>query len=363
MKYIVLVVLCLFTFQFTIAQIQPDGPYKKYYDSGELLLEGQYLSNKRASTWKSYYKNGQVKSIYSYKDGKQNKDFISYYEDGSLKSKTEKEDDTYIKRSFYKSGELKTINELGNGYFKKFLKNGKLLVESTYSNSELSGEWKQFYENGQIAWIVTYKDGYRHGMYKQYYENGDIKLEGNISKDKVNGQEKRFLKNRELEWTGTYQKGQLHGTWTKFNAEGSKPEKIKFKNGLSSNKEFRKIITPTKVPDGVTQRIPIYPGCEKALTNRKRKTCMNNNVSAFILKNFNTNLAKGLLPGKKRIFIKFKANKKGEIEVIDVAGPTPSLKLEAYRVIKMLPKVVPAMQDGKLKNFPFSIPIVFQVTR
>ena len=361
MKLIFTIILFLFSIQLSFAQDQPDGPFIDYYDTGELKVEGQYKNDKRVGAWKSYHKNGQISRLYSYNKGKRNKEYISYYNNGTLKNITEKIDDEYISTGYYKSGDLKYKRQVETGYYKGYFESGVIKLEANYLEHDLVGEWKRFYENGQLEWFVTYKDGYRHGLYKQYYENGDLKTEGNNSKDKVHGEEKRFLENNVLEWTGNYNKGLLSGSWTKYSAIGDKSEKVKFKKGIASKSQFVDVLTLTKVAEGITEFIPIYPGCENALTNKTRKACMNRNIKMFIVKTFNKDIANGLSSGKKRIIIKFKLDKKGDIEIVKVTGPSAPLKLEAYRVVKMLPKIKPAIQRGKPVIFPFSLPIVFQV--
>jgi len=361
MKSIFTILLVLFSFHLSFSQNYPDGPFKDYYDSGELKVEGQYKNKKRVGAWKSYYKNGQISKLYSYKNGKRNKINTSYYKDGIVKSKTEKIGDEYIGTGFYKSGKLKYKRQVETGYYNGYFESGAIKTEANYLEFDLIDEWKRFYENGQLAWLVTYKDGYRHGAYKHYYQNGDIKLEGSNSKDKVDGEEKRFLINNVLEWEGNYSKGLMNKTWTKFNTNGDEIEKIKYKKGVASNSLYTDLLIPTKVAEGVTDIIPIYPGCEDSLTNKTRKACMNRNVNSFIVKNFNKNIAKNLTSGKKRIIVNFKADKNGNIEIVKVVAPSVNLQIEAYRVIKLLPKLTPALQNGKFKIFPFSIPIVFQV--
>lgn len=361
MKYFLVIILFLFTLQFNFAQDQPNGPYQEFYDSGELKKEGHYKNNKRVGNWKRYYKNGQISKDYSYTDGKYNLEAISYYKNGIVSLKTIKEDNVYIRYKYYESGKLKYKRQYKSGYYIGFYESGGKKIEATYLDFDLVGEWKKYYETGELEWSVNYKNGYRNGPYKKYSKNGDLILEGNNLKDKVDGEEKRYSLGNVLEWKGNYREGILNKSWIKLDAKGNIVEKIKIKDGVTSNLAFADILKPTKVPEGITERIPIYPGCEKSLTNKKRKSCMNKNVTAFISKNFNLELAKILPTGKKRIFVKFKANKNGEIEVLNVTGPSLKLKLEAYRVIKMLPKVLPAVQDGKIKTFQFSIPIVFQV--
>jgi len=364
MKYIYIIILFLFSIQFSLAQNKPDGPHQEFYDSGELKKEGQYKNNKRIGEWRQYHKNGQVSKAYSYNNGKYNKEQISYFENGIVSNKTKLEDGNFVHFGYYKSGKLSYKRQDKSGYFKSYYESGAKEIEANYFESDLVGEWKKFYENGKLEWLVTYKDGYRNGIYKKYDENGNLKLEGSNSKGKVNGEEKRYLPGNQLEWKGNYSKGVLKGTWTKYDQKGKKIEKIKFKEGITSKPEYGDVLKPTIVADGVIERVPIYPGCEDMLTNKMRKQCMNTNVNQFIGKNFNTDLALDLnLIGKQRILLNFKIDKTGKVIEAKAKAPHPGLEEEAVRVISLLPTVEPAYQRDQPVIIPFSIPIVFQIQK
>jgi antitoxin component YwqK of YwqJK toxin-antitoxin module len=351
------ILLLLFSFQLSFSQDHPDGPFKDYYDSGELKVEGQYKNEKQIGNWKSYHKNGQISSEYSYDDGMRDKEYISYYKDGSVKRKVEKSGDFYVRRSYYESGNLKTQSLIENGYYKEYLENGALIIEANYKTNELDGEWKRYYENGNIEWVVTYTDGYRSGGYKHFFENGNLKLEGENKFDKKNGEEKRYDENNNLEWKGYYSNNKFAKSWVKYNTKGKKIEKVKVKND-STVLNLDKI----KVPDGVIEKVPVFPGCGIVYGNRARKACMSSAVSKFIAKKFNTDIAADLdLIGRQRIIVVFKIDKIGDVTQIKAKAPHPALNEEAIRIISLLPRVIPGYQKQKPVIIPFSIPIVFQV--
>jgi len=113
------------------------------------------------------------------------------------------------------------------------------------------------------------------------------------------------------------------------------------------------------VPYAIVEEAPIFPGCE----NSEHRSCFSQSVDQHVRRTFNSKLAKslGLKPGKKRIFVMFKINEKGEIIDIQSRAPHPKLQEEAVRVIKTLPKMTPAKQRGKKVSIRYSLPIAFMV--
>ncbi len=362
MKLPLLMLSIFFICQNTYSQSE-DGPFKKYFDNGTPQTEGQYLNNKRVGEWKNYYENGQLKSVVKYdKEGNRDKSYLSYYEDGTLQNKTQLEDKNYISRGYYKSGELYFERIPESGYYKEYRKDGTLKIEANYLNYQLYGTWKSFYENGKVNWEVAYFEGYRNGGYKNYDNTGNLKLEGIMIKDKKLGEEKRYYDNGELEWKGSYYNDKLDKTWTRYDLSGKKIEKVRFKRGETSSSPEAKSLQPTSVPDGVIEKVPVYPGCEDVAGNKFKKNCMSSALSGFVNNNFNTNVVKGKdLHGVQKINVIFKINKEGNVEDISAKGPHPVLEEEAIRVIRNLPKLEPGYQRGKPVIVPYALPIIFQV--
>ena len=116
------------------------------------------------------------------------------------------------------------------------------------------------------------------------------------------------------------------------------------------------------VPFNVIENVPIFPGCENEKGNEAKKQCMSDNISKFVNKKFDTDLASELgLTGRQRINVIFKIDKTGNIVGIQARAPHPGLEKEAKRVIGLLPKMKPGKQRGKPVNVPYSLPILFQV--
>lgn len=352
-----LLILCA---QFSFAQQLE--PFKDYYETGELKTEGFKLENKNHGIWKSYYQDGQLRRQSSYTKGKRSPEYVAYYKDGLISDKIEKSKGVYINTAYYKTGELFYERQYKTGFYKGFYKSGALKTEASYENFELVGLWKSFDEEGNLVWEVTYKDGYREGLYKSYYKSGILKLEGYNVKDKKQGIEKRYNTHGLLEWKGSYKDNKLSKSWTKYDVDGNKIDKVKFKNGVALNAEGLNVISATVVPSGIIDRVPIYLGCESSLTNLAKRNCMSQKVATHFNKNFNIDVAANQgLSGLHRIMITFKISKEGKVNFTNAKTPHVSLEEECKRVIGLLPKMVPGIKRYEPVEVPYSFPVAFQI--
>ncbi len=110
------------------------------------------------------------------------------------------------------------------------------------------------------------------------------------------------------------------------------------------------------------ERVPLFPGCESLKDNEQRKQCMSSEIGKLVSKKFNSGLAENLgLKGNQRIYVSFVVNKNGQVENIQVRAPHPKLENEAKRVVKMIPKMLPASQNNKEVDVLFTLPIIFNI--
>ena len=116
------------------------------------------------------------------------------------------------------------------------------------------------------------------------------------------------------------------------------------------------------VPFMVIENVPIFPGCKG--NNQELRNCFSNEISKFVLKRFNGELASdlGLQSGSiQRIFVVFKIDKYGKISNIEARAPHKKLQEEAIRVINLLPEMTPGKQRGKPVSVSYGLPIVFKI--
>jgi len=132
--------------------------------------------------------------------------------------------------------------------------------------------------------------------------------------------------------------------------------------GDKNEVSITEISQDVEVPFAVVEEAPTFTSCVGLKTNQERKTCMSDNISNHVNKNFNTDLAKTLgLIGRQRISVIFKIGKDGDVFGVKSRAPHPALEEEAIRVIKTLPQFVPGKQKGHPVIVPYSLPILFEV--
>lgn len=93
------------------------GMFTKYYDNGQIMIQGTYRDGKKDGLWKEYLRNGVPKTEGTYKNGVREGLWIIYYP------------------------------------------GGKKHFEGMYRNGEKDGEWIEYAGDGSVFERVVYKDG------------------------------------------------------------------------------------------------------------------------------------------------------------------------------------------------------------
>ena len=58
-----------------------DGPYKEYYPTGELKVDGVFGKGVKERAWKIYYKTGKIKTKGKYRNGEKVGEWTTFYRD------------------------------------------------------------------------------------------------------------------------------------------------------------------------------------------------------------------------------------------------------------------------------------------
>jgi len=107
---------------------------------------------------------------------------------------------------------------------------------------------------------------------------------------------------------------------------------------------------------------PVFPGCENEPDEVTRFDCLNAGVMQVVIDNFNypVKAQKKKIEGK--VFVNFVISKTGDIKNVHVIkGAHKLLNEEAVRLIKLIPKMKPAIQRGEPVNISYTVPLNFKL--
>ena len=246
-----------------------------YYPNGKLWKEANFIDGLEEGTGKEYAKNdGRVIKLITYKKG-----FITDIENINRIDKANMKQGNWV--GFYEEGNVKWEgefkNDLKNGYFKEYSKEGNLVTTQKYIDGILQEEVEElakldikteYYPTGKPKIVASYKNnipegvrreyspdgkivagyifktgvilgegiideaGIKDGPWKEFYANGAIKSFGIYDKGKRTDEWKFFHPNGKLEQIGSYNKdGKEEGIWTWYYAIGSLLREESYFNG------------------------------------------------------------------------------------------------------------------------------------
>lgn len=139
MKYFFLLFIAIFFSKISFCQKEKHGPFKEYYDNGQLKKEGYYRSNRKTGIWKEYHNNGILSAEYTFNSkGKPTGNKNTYFKNGNLLSQsTRLKNDDLVAKTFYDSGNMQSImvtHKNKNSTYNEYFESGVLKVESQYVN-------------------------------------------------------------------------------------------------------------------------------------------------------------------------------------------------------------------------------------
>ena len=103
---------------------------------------------------------------------------------------------------------------------------------------------------------------------------------------------------------------------------------------------------------------PVFPGCEEHFTEDERFMCFNQSIMKHVGENFEfpRRAIENGIEGK--VYVNFIIERDGEISNVSIArGVHKLIDDEAMRVINLLPKLNPAMIQGKPVRMQYTEPI------
>lgn len=197
------------------AEGKRQGPWKEYFETGELRSEGEYKDGKRVGPWKHYHANGKIEQTGKYIDGLPDGEWKWYFASGTLRREETyykgKEDGTSIEYN-------DTSKIVTKGDYVEGLREGPWVIdvndhreEGTYRDGQMHGDWKFFDDEGTLVFEGTFVDGQPDGKHTWYYHgSGKVKERGK------------------------YIIGSKEGDWVKYFEDGTIMQTITHKNGVET---------------------------------------------------------------------------------------------------------------------------------
>ncbi len=190
-----------------------DGPWKEYYEEGELRAEGTYNQGKRVGKWKFYHQNGSVEQDGNYNSqGNPEGAWKWFFDNGNVER-----DESYR-------------NGLNDGIYTEYDETGKVAVQGEYIDGLEEGFWK--YQYGDTREEGTYKGGKRNGEWKTYYDNGELSFVGSFIDDNPNGRHIWYWPDGKKRDQGEFLMGMRTGDWVQFDKDGNVFLVIAYENGI-----------------------------------------------------------------------------------------------------------------------------------
>jgi antitoxin component YwqK of YwqJK toxin-antitoxin module len=274
------------------------------------------------------------------------------YQDKKLEIKDGKSLRVVYSNRSYSVGNFVANNE--EGKWVKIDSSGKVRSLYYYAKGKLEGPSKDFFTTGEIEKKGYYLSGKKVGKWQTYHANGKIKEEEIFVEGLSEGENKYYDSTGTLEETWFYEKDKL----IKRVKSNQKKLVSDSENGSISN-EIAKSEIYTTVD---------YSPCFIGTSQRKKKNsiddedCSTADMYRFLGENIKyPDLAQKLNVSGK-VFTKFVIEKDGSVGEVEIlTGLCQSLEEESIRVLKMMPKWKPGIQDGKPVRVYYNMPIVYKL--
>ena len=190
------------------------GPWKEYYEDGNIMSEGVYKNNLPINEWKYYHKNGKIEQQGKYSSkGLPVGEWKFFYPSGNI-----------LKKEFYVNGEL-------NEEYLEYSDSGNVIVKGFYNDGLEDGEW--YFAIGDVIETGNYLDGVQSGMWTiKLKENDEIIFKGKYFDGKPDGKHVWLYDGKIKKMEGSYYNGLKEGVWKIYNPDGSVLVNITYRNGV-----------------------------------------------------------------------------------------------------------------------------------
>jgi TonB family protein len=285
-------------------------------------------------------------------------------------------------------------NNKRNGLFKLFYNNGRLMSVGKYRNDLRDSLWTYFYPNGQIAQKITF-NGYDFVVNEFYNKKGKPLIANGSGKWEhvyfteyiLNYFGKESIKKEHIKVEGKFKNYQKDGKWTLTSLEDDKiVQSLDYRNGIlkdeppviqsqfpddssekheiSSTFQIDTLVFKSEIRYYETDRfLSLLTGKEVKIKYQKAGYPYGDvELFEFIAKHirYPRQSFENKIEGK--VFVKVVIDMEGNKKELSIyKGQTAELNNEALRVLGLIPRWLPAMNNGVAYETSIVIPIAFKV--
>jgi antitoxin component YwqK of YwqJK toxin-antitoxin module len=210
--------------------------YKKGFIVDREFINKTDKAGKKQGKWKFFFDNDMVKLEGTYKDNLKNGYFKEYDKNGLLVSIKKYVNDIeeaqavetsklVVKSDYYPNGQVKIVatyrGDVPEGVRREFDQTGKITQGYVFKNGAVVGEG------------ITTNDGLKDGSWKEYYDGGKLRAVGAYDKGKQVGEWIYYYPDGKVEQRGKFSKnGKYEGNWKWFYPDGSLKRDEAYLNGV-----------------------------------------------------------------------------------------------------------------------------------
>lgn len=143
---------------------KPEGLHVIYFQSGGIHMTTNYVSGVQEGEEVKYYESGEKFHVANCKNGKYEGKFTAYYKNGNVQSTISLVKGSRLGETidYYESGSIRAVRDFSSHDVQEatvFYENGVIQSKATLINDELDGVFEGYDENGKLAIRQIYKQG------------------------------------------------------------------------------------------------------------------------------------------------------------------------------------------------------------
>ena len=214
-----------------------EGHWKEYYPDGSLKAEGDYKDDKPVGEWKYFYQDGKLEQKGKYSAaGKLTGIWKRFFNSGQLMLEEQylNGEKDGLHTEYDESGRIIDQGEYIKGEEDGpwFTTSGDYFERGNYRDGLRSGKW--------TTWFFSSKDAKIDSI---------LRFSGSFIDDNPQGKHTYYWENGKVKDEGIYVGGRKDGDWYKFNEDGTLFLIITYKNGVEIKYDGVKIKPPVETGD------------------------------------------------------------------------------------------------------------------